>query len=405
LGLAIFINFVDRGNLSIAAPLVKDELHLSASQLGILLSSFFWTYSLFAVPAGLIVDRVDPGWALALGFLLWSCATSVTGLVHGFAALLALRLILGMVEAVAFPAYSTILARNFQEHQRGVANIFGSVGQGAGPAAATFLGGLMIGRFGWRPFFVVLGVGSLLWLIPWLRWMPRAAPNTLARPPLTWAAVVEVARHRSLWGMTVEYFCGNDVVYLLLTWLPFYLIRERHFSLSAAAKIGGATFLLKAVGGITSGWVSDVWISRGATPTLVRKTMLCAALLTCAVMMLAVPVAADRSSVICLLAGTLALGFVTPQGHAMNQTLAGPVRAGTWVSILLLVSNFSGIVGPTVTGFVLERTGKFFWAFALMSAMACAGAACVIFVVGRIEPLVWTSEASSSGSAAAMLAE
>jgi ACS family D-galactonate transporter-like MFS transporter len=205
--------------------------------------------------------------------------------------------------------------------------------------------------------------------------------------------------------MTVEYLCGNYAVYLLLTWLPFYLIRERHFSLSAAAKIGGATFLPKAVGGITSGWVSDVWICRGATPTLVRKTMLCAALLRCAVMMLAVPVAADRSSLVCLLAGTLALGFVTPQGHAMNQTLAGPVRAGTWVSILLLVSNFSGIVGPTVTGFVLERTGKFLWAFALMSAMACAGAACVIFVVGRIEPLVWKSEASSSRSAVAMLAE
>jgi ACS family D-galactonate transporter-like MFS transporter len=178
LGLAIFINFVDRGNLSIAAPLVKDELHLSASQLGILLSSFFWTYSLFAVPAGLIVDRVDPGWALALGFLLWSCATSVTGLVHGFAALLALRLILGMVEAVAFPAYSTILSRNFQEHQRGVANIFGSVGQGAGPAAATFLGGLMIGRFGWRPFFVVLGVESLM--------ADSVAALDAARPQTLW---------------------------------------------------------------------------------------------------------------------------------------------------------------------------------------------------------------------------
>lgn len=393
LGFAIFINFVDRGNLSVAAPFVKDELHLSASQLGILLSAFFWTYSFFAIPAGALVDRVDPGWALAFGFFLWSCATSITGLVHGFAGLLALRLVLGMVEAVAFPAYSTILARNFRENQRGIANIFGSVGQGAGPAAATFFGGLLVGRFGWRIFFIALGMGSLLWLIPWIRWMPRSVPDTPSTPPQSWAAIAEIARQRSLWGMTLEYFCGNYVVYLLLTWLPFYLIHERPFSLSAAAKIGGATFLLKAVGGIISGWVSDVWISSGATPTLVRKSLLCGALICSSILLFTVPLTGSRPSVICLLLGTWFLGFVTPQGHSMNQTLAGPQRAGTWVSILLLVSNFSGIVGPTVTGFVVERTGQFFWAFALMSAIACAGAASVIFLVGRIEPILWDGEA------------
>src|SRR5277367_628824 len=87
LSLSVFINYIDRSNLSIAAPLLKDELHLSASQLGVLLSAFFWTYGLMQIPAGWLVDRFDVKWVFAAGFLLWSTATAVTGLLHGFAAL------------------------------------------------------------------------------------------------------------------------------------------------------------------------------------------------------------------------------------------------------------------------------------------------------------------------------
>src|SRR5690348_1470130 len=98
---SVFINYIDRGNLAIAAPLIKDELGLSASQLGILLSSFFWTYGLFQIVSGWLVDRVNVSWVMAIGFLLWSAATGITGCLHGFAALLIVRLILGIGESVA----------------------------------------------------------------------------------------------------------------------------------------------------------------------------------------------------------------------------------------------------------------------------------------------------------------
>jgi len=101
LAIVVFLNFFDRSNLSIAAPLLKDELHLSASQLGLLLSSFFWGYTLCQLPAGWIVDRYGANWVLAAGFFIWSCATFTTGLLHGFAALLAIRLVLGVGESVA----------------------------------------------------------------------------------------------------------------------------------------------------------------------------------------------------------------------------------------------------------------------------------------------------------------
>lgn len=148
LALSVFINYVDRGNLSIAAHLIKDELGISASQLGILLSSFFWTYASFQLVSGWLVDRFHVNWILALGFFLWSAATAVTGFVSGFATLLAARFILGIGESAAHPSYSKILARDFPEEQRGRANAVITSGLACGPAFGMFMGGMLMARFG-----------------------------------------------------------------------------------------------------------------------------------------------------------------------------------------------------------------------------------------------------------------
>jgi len=153
LAVAVLINYIDRSNLSIAAPLSKDELRLSASQLGILLSSFFWTYTLFQIVSGWAVDRFDVNWVIAAGFVTWSLATTTTALVHGFAVLLVIRLILGIGESVAFPSYSKILARHCAECRRGLANALIMAGMMLGPALGTFGGGMLMARFGWRLFF------------------------------------------------------------------------------------------------------------------------------------------------------------------------------------------------------------------------------------------------------------
>ena len=173
LGLSVFINYIDRANLSVAAPLLKSELGLSASQLGILLSAFFWTYSFMQIPVGWLVDRFEVKWVFAIGFLIWSAATAFTGVVHTFVALLAIRVVLGVGESVAYPAYAKIFASHFVERQRGVANSVVGAGQRLGPAFGILFGGTLVARFGWRPFFIVLALVSLLWLSPWLQCMPR----------------------------------------------------------------------------------------------------------------------------------------------------------------------------------------------------------------------------------------
>jgi MFS family permease len=146
--ISVFINYVDRGNLSIAAPLLKNELGLSAAQLGILFSAFFWTYSATLFVCGWFVDHFDVNRVLALGFLLRSLATAATGVVHGFAMLLMMRLLLGAGESVAFPCYSKILALHLPEEYRGFANGAIIAGMKLGPAAGTLGAGLLIARYG-----------------------------------------------------------------------------------------------------------------------------------------------------------------------------------------------------------------------------------------------------------------
>src|SRR5215475_14175088 len=111
MGFSIFINYIDRANFSIIAPILKDELHISAAELGFLLSAFFWTYAAATLLSGWLIDRFEVSWVLGGGFFLWSATTAVTGLVHGFTGLFAVRLILGIGAAVALPAYSKIIAR------------------------------------------------------------------------------------------------------------------------------------------------------------------------------------------------------------------------------------------------------------------------------------------------------
>jgi len=148
LSVFLLINYVDRGNLSIAAPLLKIELQLSPSRIGILFSSFFYTYTVCVFFVGWLVDRFDVNIVLAAGFLVWSLATAFTGLAHGFLLLLAFRLLLGVGESVAFPACSKILARHVAETHRGFANGLLTCGMKLGPAVGSLGGGLLMGGSG-----------------------------------------------------------------------------------------------------------------------------------------------------------------------------------------------------------------------------------------------------------------
>jgi ACS family D-galactonate transporter-like MFS transporter len=391
LALSVFINYLDRGNLSIAAPLLKNEFQLSATQLGVLLSSFFWTYSFFLPVSGWLVDRLDVKWVLASGFFLWSAATAATGAAHAFGALLLARLALGAGESVSYPACSTILSRYFPEHKRGLANASIVAGMALGPAFGTLAGGILMSRFGWRPVFLAAGMASLLWLLPWLRWMPSGHMDSPSQSGLSAPGMLQILEQQSAWGTCIGLFCMNYLMYFLLTWLPFYLIHERHFSLAAMAKIAGSAYFLMAVAATSAGWVSDRCISSGKTPTLVRKTIMVVGQVVAGISLAACVVSGPVLSVVCLLFAAAFWGISASNTWAITQTLAGPQAAGKWTGLQNFLGNLAGWIAPVLTGWVVDKTGRFFWAFIITAVIALLGSLSWIFIVGALRQVDWLS--------------
>jgi ACS family D-galactonate transporter-like MFS transporter len=398
LAVSVFINYLDRSNLSIAAPLLKNEFQLSATQLGVLLSSFFWTYSFFLPVSGWLVDQLDVKWVIAGGFFLWSAATAATGAAHAFGTLLLARLALGAGESVSYPACSTILSRYFPEHKRGFANASIVAGMALGPAFGTLAGGILMSRFGWRPVFLVVGLTSLLWLLPWLRWMPNAHRNSPSQSGLSAPGMLQILEQRSAWGTCVGLFCLNYVMYFLLTWLPFYLMHERHFPLAAMAKIAGLAYFLMAVAATSAGWVSDHCIVSGKTPTLVRKTFMVVGQVGAGISLAACVVSGPVLSVICLLLAAAFWGISASNTWAITQTLAGPQAAGKWTGLQNFLGNLAGWIAPVVTGLVVDKTGRFFWAFIITAVVALLGSLSWIFIVGVLRQVDWPTRPAYADS-------
>jgi MFS family permease len=373
--IAMCISFFDRGNLAVAAPVLAPELGFSPWTVGVLLSAFFWTYAAGQIVSGWLVDRVEVRWVYAAAFLLWSVATLSTAAMTSFAGLLSMRMLLGAGESVTYPATSRVLASVFPERRRGLANSLVDLGARLGPAAGTMFGALLVARLGWRGLFLIAGSMGLLWLVPWLIWAPRelAAPGAVSpAAKLGWAQLI---RRKAVWG-TCGGLCGaNYAWYFLLSWLPSYLVRERHFTLTSVALWGALPYMSMAVFSVGGGILADRWISRGAPPVKVRKRFLVTGLLATAVLLPTVLLPRVEWAVAGLFLSCMAFGIYASNLFSLTQTLAGPEAAGRWTGLQNACGNVAGIVSPIVAGWIVAETGHFAAAF-LAAGLACvAGAA------------------------------
>ena len=386
---SVCINYVDRGSLSVAAPILSEEFSLSPSKLGYLLSAFFWSYTAFQLVVGWLVDRHDVKWVYACGFLVWSLAMASTGLANSFAGLLAARLCLGVGESVFLPSVSKIMVRLFPPERRGLPNALVDVGTKVGPALSIYLGGMLLQDYGWRTLFIGVGLGSLLWLLPWT-WSMSADPARSIERRAGGLGMAEILCRRETWGTSLGMFALGYVWIFLLTWLPSYLVRERNYSMQQMAVLGSLPFWGMAVASLTGGWASDLWIVRGGTPTRVRKTFAVTGLLLCAGLMLPAALVADSwVASAFLIASCVSLGIFTSNVWAITQTLAGPEAAGKWTGIQNFVGNLGGVISPIIAGLIVEQTRSFFLAFAVAAVILVLGAGCYLLLVPRIEPIVW----------------
>ncbi len=388
--LAVFIHALDRGNFAIAAPLIKDQLALTNTQIGLLISAFFWTYVPGHVLAGTLIERIGAARTLTLALTTWSLATLLTGLAGGFTALLALRLLLGLGESAGFPATSKLLASILPPERLGAANGLVGAGLMLGNGAGVLLGGLLVAALGWQALFLVFGALSLLWLVPWLA-MTRGAQQRLTLPRSTPPApgYARMLKERETWGAVLGMFCANYPYFLVLSWLPLYLVKQQGFSLQAMAWLGGAIYLAGALINLIGGPYVDRLIARGSDPAAVRKAVVVASSLVATLCMLACALGNTQVAVAGLAGYAVAIGLGPIGSFTAGQTLAGPAAAGKWMGLQNGAGGLAGVVGPLVTGMLIDATGDYRIAFLFSAAVALTGAVMWGVVIRRIAPINW----------------
>lgn len=392
IGIAIMLNYIDRGAVSLAAPLIKDEMGLSVTGYGFVVSAFFWTYVPFLLLSGWLADKVSVHRLMAGGVALWALSTFLMGFAGGLMSLVILRLLMGVGEGVAFPSASKLLARS-PDHKRNSANVALSAGLAMGPLVGTLVGGWIMELWGWRPMFLIFGGVTLLWLIPWARLkgevdQPMAADDEGACP------YPRLLRCRQLWAMCLYHFSGTYALYFIIAFLPLYLVKVRGYDIADMVLLTALFYAGQTVGAAGSAAVADRLIARGVESARVRRVvgLVCSAFSVVGV--LAIGQAETTTALIAWLVPTsLCFGTITGILFTVGQTLAGPSSAGRWVGVQSAFGNLAGITGPVITGVIVDTVG-YGPTFTLTAGIIAFGAIAFAVGVPRLEPLEWRARAA-----------
>jgi MFS transporter, ACS family, D-galactonate transporter len=411
--LGILINYLDRVNISHTILLMSQDIGLTPTEQGLILSAFSWGYVLFMLPGGWLVDRVGPRVINALSCATWSVFTALTGLGNTFASLLFFRVLLGAAEAPIFPGNAKVVCTWFPIQERGRATAIFDVGSYVGGAlAAPFVVFVML-AWGWRAAFYACSVVGVIWSLVWyyyyrspdehrrvlpgelkhIRGAERDPKTGSAHPRFNWFSLLS---NRKILGMSFGFFCYNYLKNFYLTWFPSYLVAERGFTI---IKVGIVSLIPPAcavLAELFAGSVTDKLIARGVSVTIARKIPLCVGLMLSSVVVGAA-YAKSQTLVIVLLslsyASLIAASasiWAIPGDIAPSKDLVGSIGG-----IQNTFSNIAGILAPIITGVLYSTTGSFVLPLIISGALTLLGALSYWFVVGELKPLP-TQQAGNS---------
>lgn len=381
------ISYLDRVNLSVAAPVLIKEYGWNPAVVGALLSAFFWGFSLSPLLGGWLADRWGGKPVLGLGAIWWSLCTFVTPLMSGIAGFTAIRVLLGFGEGVNAPAVQSLAARWFpiQERTRAVALYL--AGSHIGTIIGFPLSTWIVARYGWPAVFYVYGLIGFVWVGFWY------ALGALS--PETHPTIGDEERHYILekrgarqqekgvpwrlllsrgpvWGLVATTFSVAWMVWLLISWLPTYLIETFNFSLKQSGLYSALPFAANTVGGIAAAWVQDRFISSGSSITRVRKTTLTLAFVGAIIFLLLIPRAQTAMHAVWYLTGAMGI-FAAAQGTVMvNNIDIAPRYAGLILGLQATAGNIAGALSPLMAGFIVLWTGSFNGVFYLIVALLAA---------------------------------
>jgi len=412
---AIAINYIDRTVLSAAAPHIQSEFGLSPMEMGVVMSAFFWSYALLQLPAGYMADRFGQKKTLGFAVIWWSLATAVTGVATGFKSLVGLRVALGIGEAAAYPSNAGIAAKWFPRSERAtVAGIFDS-GSKFGGALALPLIVWMMSMVGWKETFAIVGALGVIWGVVWW-WMFRETPAQHPKVnavelahiqdgqvqkqlddtsmPMKW---YELFKHRNVWAMCIGFFMINYNSYFFITWLPTYLVKERHMGLLEMGFMASLPLAVAMLVEVFAGWLSDrVYKSGKLSLTAIRKTFLVVGLVMASSIGFAAFAENPMTAVILLCIAKSGTTVAASQVWALPGDVAPRNMTSMVAGVQNSVSNLGGVVGPIITGAIVGATGSFVYALVFSAALIVVAILNYLFLLGKVERIEVPGEAKAA---------
>jgi MFS family permease len=397
------INYIDRVTLSFAAAPISKEFDLSPVALGYLFSSFLWTYTLFLIPAGMLVDRFGAKRVAGFGLGLWSAATAATGIAWNFPVLLATRLAMGAGEATSNPAGARVVREWIPASERGLTNAVFNSGSYAGPALCALVAGPLIAGYGWPVLFFAAGGIGLVWLLCWLVWFaPPEEASWLgeeerqkilnergarkvdfgASAPKT-GLIGLLQKGPTLWGLALTQGCNVYSQYLFLTWMPSYLQDAKGLTIAKTGFYAAVPYAIAVVLCIVVGRISDRLL-KGDVGGGKRRYMIAFAMLLAAVILFA-PWVDNVFVILGLIAISLtSVASTTSLNFALlNDLLKKPQDVGVAMGFLVVGGNIFGLLAPIVTGYVVASTGNYDRAFIIAGVLLVVGASSILTLTRR----------------------
>ena len=394
------VNYVDRVVLSVSATPIAKEFDISPVQLGYLFSSFLWLYVICLVPMGMIVDKFGTRAVNAAGIGLWSIATALTGFAPGFSTLIASRVLMGVGESTTYPAAGRVIREWIPMRERALfAAIFNS-GAYFGPAVGGLVLTWLVSTAGWRTAFFVCAAIGFVWLAAWLIWFRqpeqaswlsskeramilRERGGSAAQAAAPSLGIGRLLASTSMLGLMLTQGCAVYTQYLFLTWLPNYLQAERGMSMLKSGALMslpflGAVVMTALIGKLSDTLLTEETIRTGGRRRLAALSMLCGSLI------LLTPLVGNVYVILFLImialsgvASTVAMNIAL-----VSDLLRSSADAGRATGLLILGGNIFGISAPIVTGYVIQSTGNFDYAFVVAGALLVVGSLAV-FTLAR----------------------
>lgn len=381
----IVINYIDRGNLSIAAPSMMHDFRIGPATMGVVLSAFFWTYGVCQVPAGALVDRFGIRRSYAGGFLVWSIASAAIALCATTGEVISLRMLLGLAESTAPLASIAFIRNNFAGEEQGLPTAIYIAGQNVGPAIGALVGAILLSEFGWRLMFAITGLVALVWLPFWLIAVPSDVPRVARRVEKvakeiaalrqwTWRAVLA---RRAFWAMSLSILMSSYFWYFILTWIPSYLILSRGYSTIGMGKVLSAALFTMAGVNIVAGSVVDKLADRiGVFRARLWFGVVGYAATAVILLLLVTP---GRSWVLPILAVAMCgIGIGNSNYWTISQHVPPGDMVGRTIGYLNTISVAAGITAPIVTGWVIGPHRQFGPAILIAGMTPVLAAVCLL---------------------------